>query len=42
MFKVMKGIDKISSAEFFIKIDSDRTTDHSLKVKKMRVRTVAP
>ena len=37
MFKIMKGINKISADELFNKVDSDRTRDHSLRVKKRRV-----
>ena len=36
----MKGINRISVEEFFIGIDSDWTRDHSLRVKKRRVKTV--
>ena len=39
MFKVMKGIDKISTDELFNRVDSDRTRGHSLAVKKRRVKT---
>ena len=38
MFKVMKGRDKISEDELFSRVDSDRTRDHSLRVKKRRVK----
>ena len=41
MFKIMKGIDKISVDELFNIVDSDRTRGHSLRVKKRRVKTVA-
>ena len=41
MVKIMKGIDKISAAEIFNRVDSDRTRGHNLKVKKRRVETVA-
>ena len=37
MFKIMKGIDKISSDELFNREDSDRTRGHGLRVKKRRV-----
>ena len=40
MFKIMKGIDKISVDELFNRVDSDRTRDHSLRVKKKRIKTV--
>ena len=40
MFKIMKGIDKLSAEEFFSEIDSDRTMSHSVRVKKRRVRMV--
>ena len=40
MFKIMKGIDKISADELFSGVDSDRTRGHSLRVKKRRVKTV--
>ena len=40
MFKIMKGIDKISADELFNRVDSDRTRGHSLRVKKRRVKTV--
>ena len=40
MFKIMKGIDKISGDELFNRVDSDRTRGHSLRVKKRRVKTV--
>ena len=40
MFKIMKGRDKMSSNELFNRVDSDRTRDHSLRVKKRRVKTV--
>ena len=39
MFKIMKGIDKISADELFNRVDSDRTRGHSLRVKKRRVKT---
>ena len=40
MFKIMKGIDKISTDELFSKVDSDRTRGNSsLRVKKRRVNT---
>ena len=38
MFKIMKGRDKISADELFNRVDSDRTRDHSLRVKKRRVK----
>ena len=39
MLKIMKGIDKIISAdELFNRVDSDRTRGHSLRLKKRRVR----
>ena len=41
MFKIMKGVDKISEDELFNRVDSDRTRGHSLRVKKRRVKTVA-
>jgi len=34
MFKIMKGIDKISADELFSREDSDRTRGHRLRVKK--------
>ena len=34
MFKIMKGIDKLSADELFNRVDSDRTRGHSLRVKK--------
>ena len=37
MFKIMKGIDKISADEIFNRIDSDRTRGQRLRVKKRRV-----
>ena len=40
MFKIMKGVDKISADEFVSRVDSDRTRGHSLRVNKMRVKTV--
>ena len=40
MFKIMKGIDKISVDELFNGVDSDRTRGHSFRVKKSRVKTV--
>ena len=40
MFKIMKGIDKISADELFKGVDSDRTRGHSLRVKKRRVKTL--
>ena len=40
MFKIMKGIDKISTDELFNRVDSDRTRGHSLRVKKRRVKMV--
>ena len=39
MFKIMKGIDKISADELFNRVDSDRTRGHSLRVKR-RVKMV--
>ena len=41
IFKIMKGIDKISVDELFNRGDSDRTRYHSLRVKKRRVKMVA-
>ena len=41
MFKIMKGIDKISADELFNRVDSDRTRGHSLRVNMRRVKTVA-
>ena len=41
MFKIMKGIDKISADELFSRVDSVRTRGHSLRVKKRRVKTEA-
>ena len=38
MFKIMKGIDKISEDELFNRVDSDRYRGHSLRVKKRRVK----
>ena len=40
MFKIMKDRDKISEDELFNRVDSDRTSGHSLRVKKGRVKTV--
>ena len=40
MFKIMKGIDKISVDELFNRVDSDRIRGHSLRVKRRRVKTV--
>ena len=40
MFKIMKGIDKISADELFNRVDSDITRGHSLRVKKRRVKMV--
>ena len=40
MFKIMKGIDKISAEQLFSKVDSDRTRGHSLRVKRRRVKMV--
>ena len=40
MFKIMKGRNKISADELFIRVDSDRTRGHSLRVKKRRVKMV--
>ena len=40
MFKIMKGIDKISADELFNRVDSDRTRGSSLRVKKRRVKMV--
>ena len=40
MFKIMRGMDKISADELFSRVDSDRTRSHSLRVKKRRVKTV--
>ena len=31
MFKILKGIDKISADELFNRVDSDRTRGHSLR-----------
>ena len=39
MFKIMKGIDTISTDELFNRVDSHRTRGHSLRIKK-RVNTV--
>ena len=41
MFKIMKGIDKISADELFNRVDSDRTKGHSLRVKKRKMKMVA-
>jgi len=41
MFKIMKGIDKISEDELFNRGGSDRTRGHSLRGKRRRVKTVA-
>ena len=38
MFKIMKGIDKISADELFNRVDSDRTRGHNLRVKKRAAR----
>ena len=38
MFKIMKGIDKISADELFNRVDNDRTRGHSLRAKKRRVK----
>ena len=40
MFQKMKGIDKISAKDLFNRVDSDETRDHSLRVKKRRVKPV--
>ena len=40
MFKIRRGIDKISADELFNRVDSDRTRGHSLRVNKRRVKTV--
>ena len=40
LLKTMKGRDKISTDELFNRVDSDRTRDHSLRVKKRRVKTI--
>ena len=40
MFQIMKGRVKISEDELFNRTDSDGTRDHSLRVKKRRVKTV--
>ena len=40
MFKIMKGVDKISEDELFNRVDSDRTRSHNLRVKMRRVKTV--
>ena len=41
MFKIMKGIEKISADELFNRVYSDRIGGHSLTVKRRRVKTVA-
>ena len=41
MFKIMKGMDKISADDLLSRIDSDSTRGHSLRVKKRRVKMVA-
>ena len=33
MFKIMKGVDKISAEELFSRVDSERTRGHSRRVK---------
>ena len=38
MFKIVKGIDKISADELFNRVNSNRTRGHSLRVKKSRVK----
>ena len=40
MLKIMKGIDKISVESYFYRMESDRTRDHSLSVKKRFGMTV--
>ena len=40
MFKIVKGRDKISEDELFIRVDSDRTMGHRLRIKKGRVNTI--
>ena len=40
MFKIIKDRDEIRAEEFFSRIDSDRTRDHRLRVRKRRVKTV--
>ena len=40
MFKIIRGIDKISAEELFNSVDGDRTRGHSLRVNKRRVKTV--
>ena len=40
MLKIMKGVDKISADELFSRVHSDRTRGRSLRVKKIRVKTV--
>ena len=40
MFKIMKGINKISADELFNRVDIDRTRGHSLRVKERRVKMV--
>ena len=41
MFKILKGIVKISADQLFNRVDSDRTRCHSLRLKKRRVKPVA-
>ena len=38
MFKIMRGINKISADELFDRVDSDRTRGQILRVKKRRLR----
>ena len=33
MLKIMKGVDKISAEEILSRVDSERTRDHSLRIK---------
>ena len=40
MFNTMMGRDKINTEEFYSRVDSDKTRDHSLRVKKRRIRTI--
>ena len=40
MFKTMKGMGNICAVEVFSRVDNFRTMVHSLRVNKMRVRTV--
>ena len=41
IFKIMKGAEKISADELFNRVDSDRTRGRCLRVKNVRVKTVA-